>query len=187
MACCILKDLPKSLWAEAVAWSTYTKNQILHSTISFKTPYEVFHSQQPSLNHLKAFGTPCVTHIMPEDRPAGSKLLPRGREGIICGYTKSNKLYQVYLKDTQQVKVSRDVTFPSTSVGEESAPIPEVPDAVTEVNLDFKPEESTQPSVNPSSDESLELLQEVRTEDLPPQGNIEVLIPQLLPPSWYPA
>ena len=126
--------------------------------ISFKTPYEVFHSQQSSLDHLKAFGTPCVTHIMPEDRPAGSKLLPRGREGIICGYTESNKLYRVYLKDTQQVKVSRDVTFPSTSVGEESAPIPEVPDAVTEVNLDFKPEESTQPSVNSSNDDLLKPL-----------------------------
>ena len=120
MACCILKDLPKPLWAEAIAWSVYTKNRIPHSTISFKTPYEIFYGQKPSLDHLKSFGTPCIVHIMPEEWPAGSKLLARGKEGIICGYTESNKLYQVYFKDTKQVKISRDVIFPNTSSGRES-------------------------------------------------------------------
>ena len=94
---------------------------------------------------------------MPEDHSADSKLLSRGKEDIICGYTESNKLYWVYLKDTQQVKVSYDITFPNTSVGEESALISEVSDIVTEVNLDFKPEKSIQPSVNLSNDELLKL------------------------------
>ena len=67
MARCILKDLPTSLWAEAIAWSVYTKNRLPHSTISFKTPYEVFYGQQPSLDHLRSFGTPCIVHIMPEE------------------------------------------------------------------------------------------------------------------------
>jgi len=137
MARCILKDLPKSLWAEAIAWSVYTKNRLPHSTISFKSPYELFYGQHPSLDHLKSFGTPCIIYIMPEERPPGSKLLPRGREGIICGYTHSNKLYRVYLKDTQQVKVTRDVTFPSTSAGRDSA---EPPQVLEETSLEL-PEE----------------------------------------------
>jgi len=124
------------LWAEAIAWSVYTKNRIPHSTLSFKTPYEVLYGQQPSLDHLKAFGTPCIIHIMPEEHPAGSKLLPRGKEAIICGYTDSTKVYRVYLKDTQQVKVSRDVTFPSISAGRE---LPEEPQ-ILEETLPEQPE-----------------------------------------------
>ena len=74
---------------------------------------------------------------MPEERPSGSKLLPRGREGIICGYTDSNKLYRVYLKDTQQVKVSRDVTFPSIPSGRDSVESPQI---LEEISLEL-PEE----------------------------------------------
>ena len=138
MAQCILKDLPKSLWAEAIAWSVYTKNHLPHSTISFKIPYELFYGQHPPLDYLRSFGTPCIIHIMPEERPSGSKLLPRGREGIICGYTDSNKLYRVYFKDTQQVKVSRDVTFPSTPSGRDSVESSQI---LEETSLEL-PEES---------------------------------------------
>ena len=187
MARCILKDLSKSLWAEAIAWSTYIKNHLPHSTISFKTPFEIFHSHPPSLDYLRSFGTPCIIHIMPEERPAGSKLLPRGKEGIICGYTESNKLYRVYLKDTHQVKVSRDVIFPNTSVGRELELSPEVleetvSEQLEEMKFDIKTEEpiiTIKPptSTNLSNEEIPLLHQEENIEErLLKRGNVETVI-----------
>ena len=102
------------------------KNYLPHSTLSFKTLYQVLNGELPSLDHLKSFGTPCITHIMPEERSPGSKLHPRGKEGILCGYTDSTKLYHIYFKETQQVKISHDVTFSSTSVGREIVNLPEI-------------------------------------------------------------
>src|SRR5271157_1526372 len=67
MARCILKDLPTSLWAEAIAWSVYTKNRLPHSTISFKISFEIFHGHLSSLDYLRSFGTLCIIHIIPEE------------------------------------------------------------------------------------------------------------------------
>ena len=129
---------------------------------------------------------------MLQEKPIRSKLFPRGREGLICGYTDLNKLYQVYLKDTQEVKVSRDVIFPGTSVGRELVLFPEAPTIVTEVLPDFKSEESkslTGPSTNLSHNETPEICQEERVEGRLLRGNVEAIIPTKTSPTIrrYPA
>ena len=121
---------------------------------------------------------------MPEDHPASSKLLPKGRQGFICEYTESTKLYQIYLKNTLQVKVSHDIIFPGTHVGGKSLLISEISDKVTKV-LNFKPEKSIT-SITTSTNISNNNIfpQEVNEANLPKRGNIEVVIMQPISSSY---
>ncbi|KAI0992804.1 hypothetical protein K3495_g15380 [Podosphaera aphanis] len=53
----------KRLWAEAVKTFIYTKNRQFHKTVTGMTPYEAFHGEIPSTDHLQPFGRKCFVHI----------------------------------------------------------------------------------------------------------------------------
>ena len=49
----IQKDLPKSLWAEAIRHVTYLKNQTLHRALTENiTPYKAFMKKKPNLDGI---------------------------------------------------------------------------------------------------------------------------------------
>ena len=106
---------------------------------------------------------------MPEEHPAGSKLLPRGKEGIICGYTDSSKIYQVYLKDTQQVKVSHDILFPSTSAGREL----KFPQVLEEISPEYPKETNLKV---PKEEEDIILLLSSNNKEDPKEETPEALM-----------
>ncbi|KIJ11431.1 hypothetical protein PAXINDRAFT_57459, partial [Paxillus involutus ATCC 200175] len=55
------------------------------------TPYEMRHSMQPNLSHLRIFGARCFACIPPELQ---MKLGPRSREAIFVGYPLGVKAYR---------------------------------------------------------------------------------------------
>ena len=56
----IQKDLPKSLWAEAIKHITYLKNRTLHRALTENIiPYEVFMKKKPNLGGIQEFGAKC--------------------------------------------------------------------------------------------------------------------------------
>ncbi|KAH0604712.1 uncharacterized protein H6S33_006380 [Morchella sextelata] len=71
-------------------------------------------------------------------RPAGSKLAPRAYEGIIVGYSDSNKIYRIWIGTQHRVIESRDVTFPPPESGEVSVELDFIPS--------LKPETANAPS-----------------------------------------
>ena len=104
----------KFLWAEAAATAGYVKNRLLHVALSNDiTLFEALNGHNLTIKHLQPFGRVCFMHIPVESRPPGSKLLARSIEGRFCGYTKSTKIYHIWIPSKpNQVYESRDITFP---------------------------------------------------------------------------
>ncbi|KAH0609220.1 uncharacterized protein H6S33_001448 [Morchella sextelata] len=138
MVRCMIMDHPKSLWGEAYATAVYLKNRLPHSTLKGKTPFEALKGTKPSIQHLQPFGKKCYVHIPENSRPAGSKLAPRAYEGIIVGYSDSDKIYRIWIGTQHRVIESRDVTFPPPESGEVSVELDFIPS--------LKPETANAPS-----------------------------------------
>ena len=95
---CMLGEssLPKNLWAEAVNTAVYLINRSPASAVNFEIPAEIWCARNVSVNHLNVFGSKCVIHIPKNKR---RKLDQSGEEGILVGYSESQKAYRVLLKD----------------------------------------------------------------------------------------
>lgn len=92
MVRCMIMDHGKYLWGEAYATAVYLKNRLPHSALKNKTPFEALYGKKPTIQHLHPFGQKCYVHIPVENRPPGTKLAPRAVEGIMVGYTDSDKI-----------------------------------------------------------------------------------------------
>src|SRR5215213_2115759 len=104
-------NLPLSMWGEAVHTAVYVKNRLPHRAVK-TTPYEELHGEKPSIKHLKPFGQKCYVHVLPEQRKAGSKLLPRAKEDRLVGYTSgTDKIYRIYIPSENRIVESRQVKF----------------------------------------------------------------------------
>ena len=59
METCLLhgKNLPPSLWAEAVNRASYLQNRVPHKSLVGVTPFEALHGYNPNVSHLRAFGS----------------------------------------------------------------------------------------------------------------------------------
>jgi len=91
-------NLPKYLWPEAIAHSTYPKNRTPHQTLDGKSPVELFLPQtniQQQRSKFWAFGESVWIHF---PHTIG-KLTARSMEGHIVGYTASSGIYRVYTKE----------------------------------------------------------------------------------------
>jgi len=103
----MLIDYPdQHLWGEACLLAVYLRNRLPHSQLpQKKTPFEMLYKKQPSIGHLKPFGSHCYIHIAEERRPAGSKLQPRAESAIFVGYTESPSIYKVQLANKHMFTV----------------------------------------------------------------------------------
>jgi transposase InsO family protein len=99
------------LWSEAIYYACFTKNRLPHSALQGETPFFIFWNEQPEIKNLRPFGSSCYTHIPTETRAPG-KLLPRALEGRFVGYSRSDKIYRIYVPDEDRVYESRDIIFP---------------------------------------------------------------------------
>jgi len=98
-----LDNVPASLWAEAYNWACYNKNRLPHSALMDKTPYEVLFQKKPTISHLHSFYTKCYVHIPEEKRAVASKLDARALEGHLVGYTKTTRMFYVYIPSQHKV------------------------------------------------------------------------------------
>ncbi|KAG8501219.1 hypothetical protein CXB51_003321 [Gossypium anomalum] len=86
MARCLLfeKNLPKTIWAEAVNTAVYIQNRLPTKALTHKTPFEAWFGFKPSLDHIKVFGCLCYSQVPAVKR---DKLSKRAVPGILTGYS----------------------------------------------------------------------------------------------------
>ena len=101
-------DVPNYLWGEAVRHATYLINRLATRSLSEKTPYEVFRSKKPNLNHLRVFG--CVCYAASE-KTGRKKLDDRSRRLVHLGIEPGTKAYRLLEPLNRKIIVNRDVIF----------------------------------------------------------------------------
>lgn len=108
---CMLIDanLPKKLWAEAVATAIYIENRSPEASIDFKTPHEFWYNTKPDLSHLKIFG--CAAYKLTPKQFRGSKFAPTSTKQILLGYQERMHNYRLLNPVNGQVSYSHDVLF----------------------------------------------------------------------------
>lgn len=99
-------DLPKSLWAEAIACANHVRNRSPTVAHVGKTPSELFWGGVPDVSHLRVFGSTAFVQVPKQLR---KKLDATSRKGVFVGYEAASKAYRVLVEG--KVVVSRDVKF----------------------------------------------------------------------------
>ena len=84
--------LLESLWGEALKTTSYLLNRVLTKAIG-KTPYELWTSKKPSLNHLHILGCPAEARPY---KPNKKKLDPRTVSCYFVGHSKRSRIYKFY-------------------------------------------------------------------------------------------
>ncbi|CAA7045430.1 unnamed protein product [Microthlaspi erraticum] len=102
------KNLPKELWAEAVACAVYLSNRSPTRSVSGKTPQEARSGRKPGVSHLRVYGSISHAHVPDEKR---SKLDNKSEKYIFIGYDANSKGYKLYNPETKKTIISRNVIF----------------------------------------------------------------------------
>lgn len=100
--------MPGRFWGEAVATAIYLLNRSPMKSVTGMTPYESWHVEKPSVDHLRTFG--CLDHIKATG-PSGGKFADRSTPMMMVGYEKGSKAYKLYNLESRKIVVSRDVVF----------------------------------------------------------------------------
>lgn len=99
------KELPQSLWGEAVSTATYVLNRCPTKRLKSQVPEEIWSSRKPSVKHLRIFGSLCYKHVPDVKR---KKLQDKSEMVVLVGYHPTGA-YRLYNPLTQKVSYSRDV------------------------------------------------------------------------------
>ena len=136
----LLRDsgLAHSYWAEAAAYSIYTRNLIPSRRFPDRIPLESLTGKRQDISHLRVFGAKCwakIPTVHGAQVTGGSKLDPRSVACRFLGYASGAGNYRVQDVESRRVYVSRDVVFEEgqprrtlTSVGENMIPLFDVLD-----------------------------------------------------------
>lgn len=102
------KELNVKLWAEAVNTAVYILNRTGTSTEKNKTPFELWHNKEASVDSFHIFGSEVYVHVPKQKR---HKLDAKANKCIFVGYGENVKGIRVYNPGTNKVDVARDVRF----------------------------------------------------------------------------
>ncbi|KAG8173265.1 hypothetical protein JTE90_010175 [Oedothorax gibbosus] len=104
------KDLTVRLWAEAFNTAVHVLNRTGPTSVKDKTPYELWKSKEtpPCISHFRVFGTECMVHVPIQKRRKWDK---KSNKGFFVGYSGEKDGYRIYMKEKDQVILSRDVIF----------------------------------------------------------------------------
>ena len=106
--------LRHSYWAEAAAYSIYTRNLIPSRCVPGQIPLESFTKRRQGVGHLRVFGAKCWVKIPTMHGlqvTGGSKLDPRSVECRFLGYATGTGNYKVQDVNTCWTFISRDLVF----------------------------------------------------------------------------
>ncbi|OAX30620.1 copia protein, partial [Rhizopogon vinicolor AM-OR11-026] len=79
------------LWAEAINYATWLKNQLPSRAIPGYTPYAFVYKTKPNLSLTHEFGCKVYIHVMD-----GGKLQPQVTEANFVRIDKESKAYRIY-------------------------------------------------------------------------------------------
>ncbi|OWZ09924.1 polyprotein [Phytophthora megakarya] len=102
------KQVDKCWWAEALRTAVYLTNRILNTARSNITPFEVFWKQQPSLDHIRVFGSRGFMHV---DKTLRTKWDSKAHKCMLLGYAEHSKAYRVWDFDPSRMATARTVTL----------------------------------------------------------------------------
>ena len=97
-----------SYWAEALQSAVHIKNRSPHRAVEVKTPEELWTGHKPDVSHLRVFGCDAYVHIPKHKR---GKLESKSVKCVFVGYQDGCKGWRLYEPRSNQLFVSRDVTF----------------------------------------------------------------------------
>lgn len=100
--------LSTEFWGECVLAAAHLINRTPTEIHKGKTPYEVIFGTAPNYDELKVVG--CLAYAHNQKR-GGDKFASRSRKCVFVGYPYAKKGWTLYDLDTQDIFVSRDVTF----------------------------------------------------------------------------
>jgi len=141
----MLAEIPRNLWAEAMAFAVYILNRTLNSINTEKTAYELIHKNKPSLALIKTFGSKAYLLIPKEMR---KEFGPKAKELILVGMQSDMAKYRLYDPVTKKVYHGRNVSF--------NEPAPEGSmslngnDELVDTKMEIDKEETPPPSPAPT-------------------------------------
>ena len=112
-------QLPFAYWGLAADAFVYVKNRSPHAKLHRSTPYEQWFRKLPDLTNLHVFGYKCYVHVPKEIRRTmgpGNKLLPKAREMVFVGYSKTKKAWKCYDPVTKTITETIHVRFDDESI-----------------------------------------------------------------------
>ena len=184
MARAMLAGLTLALWSEAISTVVYLKNRLPHKAITKGTPYEALHNEKPSISHLQPFGRKCFVHIPEERRPPGTKLLPRAVEGKFIGYTRSTRIFRIYIPKEHRITETRQVKFSRFNAGEVPTPPKETttsippPPSPRVTRSQMKKPVNQEEEIRPDTPDSEPPRDDEEEEQPRPDPTIEIAVPQ---------
>ena len=101
-------NLPKFLWAEAMATAVYVLNRIPSKGQRNVTPLELFTKEKPKFTHLRSFGCVCWAKVPDIFR---KKWDPKGKKCIFVGYTNTSNNFRVFDPVIKKVFVTTNIKF----------------------------------------------------------------------------
>ena len=104
----IEKNLPPSLWAEAVTHATYIRNRSPTQALGDRTPFEAWHGSRPDIGHFQEFGRD-VWVLKQGTKP--SKLEPKSHRMKFMGFLDGKRAIRFYDPTKRSVRESRNYTF----------------------------------------------------------------------------
>ena len=100
-------NAPPNLWDEFCATAAYLTNFTASTSINGRTPYELWHSQPPSLSHLREIGCRAYA-LIPTNNP---KLFQRSTPCVLIGYVPHAKAYRLWDTSNGRIFNSFHVSF----------------------------------------------------------------------------
>lgn len=144
---CMLIDanLPKKLWAEAVATAVYIENQSPEARVEFKTPHKLWYTSKPNLAHIQIFE--CAADKLITKQFRDSKFSPTSKKQILIGYQERLHNYRFLNPTNGQISYSHDIILNEENFSHqfsECVVLPSTPDLISEdlngSSADFSPE-----------------------------------------------
>ncbi|GJS20513.1 ribonuclease H-like domain-containing protein [Tanacetum coccineum] len=101
--------LPPEYWVEALLTATYLLNILSSTSINNDIPYIKLFNKPTSYTHIRTFGCLYYPYIFPPH-----KLAPRTTPSIFLGYAYNHRGYRCLNLNTNEIIISRHVTFDET-------------------------------------------------------------------------
>src|SRR5882724_11158561 len=103
------RNISKTLWPEAFAYTCYIQNRSLTHALGGNTmPHEAFFNRKPDVSRLHEFGTKCW--IMVPDQWC-TKLDPKAEQHLFTGIAENTKVWQYYNTCSRIIQISKNIIF----------------------------------------------------------------------------
>lgn len=105
----IQSGLGTKYWYRAVHHTVFLDNRTVSSSLSYKTPHEIWYRRKPTFDHIQPFG--CLAYRLIRKELRGGKLEPVSSPSILVGIEEHNHNYHLLDLETLKIIITHDATF----------------------------------------------------------------------------